>query len=302
MAEENIGNKENLKFLKEAEIKVKDSVLKTASDVREAFKIDFKKYSTPEIADNIANVLAPQTGMVRIVKWGGVFIVLGIITDVILCNVSNQQAFVTILAAIFVFFMVTFSGLLFGTNSFFKLMNRSIQGILDFSNDTIHQIIEDIQHFFETLKLAVDGCRIKLPGGHEIVSGVLIEIVNPAAKTCFENKLPFKVVGKLFFKVYLIAIKGLLKISSVFFAKIDKQIDKMVNDQLAKVKNVAKSPLDVVENTIGVWKPKIIDGTNTYIGKAKNYIHRTFFLASLPMLFFAITFIVATITLVYFSL
>ena len=50
------------------------------------------------------------------------------------------------------------------------------------------------------------------------------------------------------------------------------------------------------------WKPKMTDGADKYIGKAKGYVHRTYFLTSVPIVAFAIAFIVATISLVYFAL
>jgi hypothetical protein len=58
-----------------------------------------------------------------------------------------------------------------------------------------------------------------------------------------------------------------------------------------------------VETTIEkTWMPKIADGADKYIGKAKGYVHRTYFLTSVPIVAFAIAFIVATISLVYFAL
>lgn len=264
--------------------------------------IDFKKYSNPEIVNNITDVMsAPQRAPIRIVKWGLVFAVVGVIINILLISFSNQQLYVTILSSIFLFFLMAFSGVLLGMYSFSRDLNKSLQTILEYTNTIIHLVINDVCQSFDLVKSAVDGYKINLPSGHEIVSGVLVDVVNPAATKCFENKIPF--VGKIASKAYSMAIDALLKISSVFFAKVDKEIEKVVNENLSKVKGVADTPLNFVETTIEkTWMPKITDGADKYIGKAKGYVHRTYFLTSVPIVAFAIAFIVATISLVYFAL
>lgn len=264
--------------------------------------IDFKKYSNPEIVNNIADVMsAPQRAPIRVVKWGLVFAVVGVVIDILMISFSNQQLYVTILSSIFLFFLMAFSGVLLGLYSFSRDLNRSLQTILEYANTIIHLVINDVCHSFDSVKSSVEGCRINLPSGHEIVSGVLVDVVNPAATKCLENKIPF--VGKIASKAYSMAIDALLKISSVFFAKVDKEIDKVVNENLSKVKGIADMPLNFVEATVEkTWMPKITDGADKYIGKAKGYVHRTYFLTSVPIVAFAIAFIVAAISLTYFAL
>ncbi|MBQ7081451.1 MAG: hypothetical protein IJM92_17690 [Fibrobacter sp.] len=79
----------------------------------------------------------------------------------------------------------------------------------EFSSCSLHEICK------------VEGFRINLPSGYEIGSGVLVDVVNPAAKKCLENKNPF--VGRIASKAYSMAIDALLKISSVFFTKVDEE-------------------------------------------------------------------------------
>ena len=243
--------------------------------------IDFKRYSNPEIVSNITDVMsAPQRAPFRIIKWGLVFAAIGIIVDIIMMAFSSQQLYVTILSSVLLFFLMAFSGVLLGIYSFTRDLNNSLQAILQYANDIIHLIINDV-------------CQI--------VSGVFIDVVNPAAKKCLENKIPL--VGKIASKAYSMAIDALLKISSVFFAKVDKEIDIVVNENLSKVKGIADMPLNFMEATVEkTWMPKITDGADKYIGKAKGYIHRIYFLTSMPIVAFAIAFIVATISLVYFAL
>lgn len=264
--------------------------------------IDFKRYSNPEIVSNITDVMsAPQRAPFRIIKWGLVFAAIGIMIDIIMMAFSSQQLYVTILSSVLLFFLMAFSGVLLGIYSFTRDLNNSLQAILQYANDIIHLIINDVCQSFDTVKSSVDGFRINLPSGNEIVTGVFIDVVNPAAKKCLENKIPL--VGKIASKAYSMAIDALLKISSVFFAKVDKEIDNVVNENLGKVKGIANMPLNFVEDTVEkTWMPKITDGADKYIGKAKGYIHRTYFLTSMPIVAFAIAFIVATISLVYFAL
>lgn len=158
--------------------------------------IDFKKYSNPEIVSNIADVMsAPQRAPVRVIKWGLVFAVVGVVIDILIISFSNQQLYITILSSVFLFFLMAFSGVLLGLYSFSRDLNKSLQTILEYTNKIIHLVINDVCHSFDSVKSSVEGYRINLPSGHEIVSGVLIDVVNPAAKKCLENKIPL--VGKI---------------------------------------------------------------------------------------------------------
>lgn len=262
--------------------------------------IDFKKYSNPEILDNIADIMsAPQRAPIRIIKWGLAFVVLGFAIDFFLANCSNQQTFVTILTAVISFFMIVIAGVLLGTYLFFRDLNGSIQSLLDYANKLIHSVIGDVASAFDSVKTSVNGYQIVLPKGHEIVSGIFVDVINPAAKRCLENKIP--VIGGFVFRTYSILINALLKISAVFFSRADKEIDKIVNTQVDKIKDLANTPLNIVENTIdNVWMPKIADYSNTYIGKAKSYIHKTIFLIATPLLLFMLALIGATGFLVHF--
>ena len=101
--------------------------------------IDFKKYSNPEIVNNITDVMsAPQRAPIRIVKWGLVFAVVGVIIGILLISFSNQQLYVTILSSIFLFFLMAFSGVLLGMYSFSRDLNKSLQTILEYTNTIIH--------------------------------------------------------------------------------------------------------------------------------------------------------------------
>jgi hypothetical protein len=266
-----------------------------------AIKIDFKKYSNPEIASNIADVMSsPQRAPVRIIKWGLVFAVIGVIVDIFLISLSTQPTYIIVLSAIIILFLIAVSGVFLGSYSFFRDLNKSFQVILEYANNVIRLVIKDVCDTFDTFKSGVDGYQIKLPGGNEIVSGVLLDVVNPAAKKCLESRVPL--IGKFVSKVYSLAVDGLLKVSSVFFAKVDKEIDKVVNDQLSKVKGVVDAPLNFVENTVKqTWLPNVTEGADRYIGKAKGYIHKTYALISIPILAFAIAFIIAVIVLMIFA-
>lgn len=262
--------------------------------------IDFKKYENPEIVNGIADIMSsPQRAPIRIVKWGLLFAFLGFVVAVFFIGLSKQSAFVTVLPAVFVFFAVTFSGVLFGLYSFFRDLDRSFRMILEYTNDVVHLAANDICDSFDTLKLNADG-RVKLPGGHEVVGGVLLHVINPAVKKCLESKIPL--VGRFVSKVYSRVVNRLLKVSSVFFAKVDKEIDKVVRARLAKVKNVADAPLNFVERNVKqVWLSKVSTGADRYIGKAKGLVHGTYILISVPILAFAIAFVAVAIALVIFA-
>lgn len=252
--------------------------------------IDFKKYGNPEIVNGIADVMSsPQRATIGIVKWGQLFAVLGFVVSVILIYSSKQPVYVAIFSSVFVFFVMFFSGALFGLYLFFMDLNRSFKTILGYTNRVVHLAVNDICDSFDTLKLGIDGCRIKLPGGHEVVGGVLNDVINPAVKKCLESKIPW--VGKFVSKIYALIVDGLLKVSSVFFARVDKEIDKAVTARLGKLKGVADAPLNFVENTVKrTWLFKISDGADRYIGKAQGYIRKAYVLISIPILTFAIAF------------
>lgn len=98
-------------------------------------------------------------------------------------------------------------------------------------------------------------------------------------------------MGKFVSKIYALIVDGLLKVSSVFFARVDKEIDKAVSARLGKLKGVADAPLNFVENTVKrTWLFKISDGADRYIGKAQGYIRKAYVLISIPILTFAIAF------------
>ena len=264
--------------------------------------IDFKKYSNPEIVSNIADVMSsPQRAPVRIVKWGLFLAVAGLIVDVLMLVYSNQPKYVTILSSVLIFFFASFSGVLLGAFTFFKDLNNSLQAILGYANKLIHLVIGDVCKTFDDVKSCVDEYRIILPSGNEIVRGVMLDVVNPAAKKCLESRVP--IVGKIASKAYSLAIDALLKISSVFFVKVDKELDKIVNEQLSKAKGIANVPLNFVESAVEkAWVPMITACSDKYVGKAKGYIHRTFFFVYMPILAFAIAFFVASVALVYFAI
>lgn len=259
--------------------------------------IDFKKYRNPEIITNISDIMDPSCFFVKLAIWGGIFTIIGIIADILLIKSSDQEVIIHALTSVILLFLMIFSGVLLGTHAYFRQLNHSMQNVLDYTNNVVHQVIQDVSQSIDMVKSSTENCRITLPGGNEIVSGVLLDVINPAVKNCFENKLPL--IGKLIFKIYSTITTGLLKMSSIFFAKVDKQIDDAINGQFSKVKNVAERPLNFIEST---WLPKIKDGTEKYIGKAKNYIKRVFFFVSLPVLFFAIAFIAASASLMYFAM
>lgn len=252
--------------------------------------IDFKKYGNPEIVSGIADVMSsPQRAMIGIVNWGYRFAVLGFIVDVVFTYSLKQSIYVVILSSIFVFFAMFFSGALFGLYSFCRDLNRSFKTILGYTNRVVHLAVNDICDSFDTLKLGIDGCRIKLPGGHEVVGGVLNDVINPAVKKCLESKIPW--VGKFVSKAYSLVVDWLLKVSSVFFARVDKEIDKAVTARLGKLKGVADAPLNFVENTVKrTWLSKVSDGVDRYIGKAQRCIRNAYVLISVPILTFAIVF------------
>ena len=252
--------------------------------------IDFKKYGNPEIVNDIADVMSsPQRATIGIAKWGLFFAVLGFIVDVVFIYSLKQPIYAAIPSSVFVFFAMFFSGALFGLYLFFMDLNRSFKTILGYTNCVVHLAVNDICDSFDTLKLGIDGCRIKLPGGHEVVGGVLNDVINPAAKKCLESKIPW--VGKFVSKAYSLVVNWLLKVSSVFFARVDKEIDKAVTARLGKLKGVADAPLNFVENTVKrTWLSKVSDGVDRYIGKAQGCIRKAYVLISVPILTFAVAF------------
>ena len=201
-----------------------------------------------------------------------------------------------IVLSVFVFCLLLFSGILFGAYSFLRELNNSFQSILEYTNQVVHLVAKDIGCSLESFKSGWEESRIKLPSGNEIFSGVFQEVVNPAVVQSL-GKISF--LGKLVVKAYTHIVNVLLKISSAFFCKLDKEMDKVVNEKLDKAKKVGELPLDFAESTaLKIWQPRILNGSDKYIGKAKGYIRRIYFWLSLPTLALASLSILAAVIFV----
>lgn len=110
-------------------------------------------------------------------------------------------------------------------------------------------------------------------------------------------KIPL--LGKFAAKAYLIAVKGLLKISSGFFSKVNKKIDKAVNERLNKAKGAVDVPLNFAESTVKeTWMPRITENADKFMDKARTYIRRVYFGMSLPILLIAVSLILVSMAIV----
>lgn len=263
----------------------------------ESKKINFKNYSNPEIAAHIANIFVfPQKAPLYILKSIGILAVFGILLDVGVITFSNEEKYISALSSIFIFLLMIFSGVFVGIFFSIKKLVDSIKAILDYVNSLVSLIVNDIQNIITSSITDIKNFKLIIPSGHEIISGIFLDIILPNVKNIFENKIPL--IGKLFYKLFSFIVNGMLKISKVLFIKVDKKIEEAIDKQIEKTKMLANIPVDFIEQKLlKIWFPMIIDGTNKYITKANAYVHRVYFLSSLPIILLASVMIAASISL-----
>lgn len=271
--------------------------MKKINAVVETNKINFKNYSNPEIAAHIANIfLFPQKAPLYILKSIGILAVFGILLDVGVITFSNEEKYISALSSIFIFLLMIFSGVFVGIFFSIKKLVDSNKAILDYVNSLVSLIVNDIQNIIISSITDIKNFKLIIPSGHEIISGIFLDIILPNVKNIFENKIPL--IGKLFYKLFSFIVNGMLKISKVFFIKVDKKIEEAIDKQIEKTKMLANIPVDFIEQKLlKIWFPMIIDGTNKYITKANAYVHRVYFLSSLPIILLASVMIAASISL-----
>jgi len=264
--------------------------------------IDFKKYNNPEIAGHIIDIMTvPSVAAKKIVKYLVIFTLLGIVACTFLGSLSHQGIFITALSIVVTFIITVISGLLFGAFAFTTSMNSSIRFILDYINNIVKLIISDVRQVIENgvskvgdaIKSKVD--EISLPSGHEIVSGVVIDIINPTVKVCLKKKIPF--VGGIAFYIYSLMAKILLKLSKVFFNEVDKQIKNTLKNKIEYLPtNVDSNKLVIAINE--KWTPMIESGVEEYTKIAKSYLKRMYLLIALPLISFGIITAIIPISLI----
>jgi hypothetical protein len=271
--------------------------IKKINAVVETNKNNFKNYSNPEIAAHIANIFVfPQKAPLYILKSIGILAVFGILLDVGVITFSNEEKYISALSSIFIFLLMIFSGVFVGIFFSIKKLVDSIKAILDYVNSLVSLIVNDIQNIITSSITDIKNFKLIIPSGHEIISGIFLDIILPNVKNIFENKIPL--IGKLFYKLFSFIVNGMLKISKVFFIKVDKKIEEAIDKQIEKTKMLANIPVDFIEQKLlKIWFPMIIDGTNKYITKANAYVHRVYFLSSLPIILLASVMIAASISL-----
>lgn len=232
-------------------------------------QIDFSRYRTPELAEEITELLSPEKLVGRLIKWLFLGTALMCVLAAAMFAWQTHWAFL-VAALMFAMFDGFLCGFLFGFARVFSGGITQMQGVFNLLLDLVAQINNDCREVSEG--------KMEMPKRADLIRAVYLEVFTPVLEGVIARK--FGIFSKPILWAYSVTLKRFVK---VFIRRSADDFIEKEPEQVEQISTAAEGAVATVGGMSSTIDAHLVRGRNlaeTIAGYVRGGLTVPFYAAS----------------------